>query len=117
MSSTLNGISHDAWAASVHRGSALPNPPSRWTVRRKATVVDAVRNGWASIEEICGRYQISVDESSDELAERVNWRDTTIVVAGSDTENQLLQLRLVRRGEEYVEPPVSPRNGRNSPSF
>ena len=62
MSSTLNGIGHDAWAASVHSGLALPNPPSRWTVRRKAAVVEAVRSGWASTEEICDRYQISVDE-------------------------------------------------------
>jgi hypothetical protein len=61
MSSTLNG-SHGTWAASVHRGSALPKPPSRWTIRRKAAVVAAVRDGWATIEEICGRYQISIDE-------------------------------------------------------
>jgi hypothetical protein len=62
MSGTLTGISHDAWAASVHSGSALPQPPSRWTVRRKAAIVEAVRGGRAPIEEICVRYQISVDE-------------------------------------------------------
>jgi hypothetical protein len=62
MAGTLNGISHDAWAAAVHPGSALPSPPSRWTVRRKAALVAAVRSGWASIEEISGRYQISGDE-------------------------------------------------------
>jgi hypothetical protein len=62
MSGTLTDISHDVWAASVHSGSALPQPPSRWTVRRKAAVVEAVRGGRAPIEEICDRYQISVDE-------------------------------------------------------
>ena len=62
MYSTLDRINDDAWAASVHSGSALPNPPLRWTVRRKAAVVEAVRSSRASIEQICDRYQISVDE-------------------------------------------------------
>lgn len=40
----------------------LPKPTQRWTVRRKATVIQAVRGGWVPIEEICDRYNISVDE-------------------------------------------------------
>ena len=40
----------------------LPGPTQRWTVRRKAAVIQAVRGGWVPIEEICERYNISVDE-------------------------------------------------------
>lgn len=40
----------------------LPTPRQRWTVRRKAAVVEAVRGGWVPIEEICELYSISVDE-------------------------------------------------------
>ncbi len=31
-------------------------------MRRKATVIKAVRGGWVPIEEICQSYNISVDE-------------------------------------------------------
>jgi Protein of unknown function (DUF1153) len=40
----------------------LPKSHQRWTVRRKATVVEAVRGGWIPIEEVCELYRISVDE-------------------------------------------------------
>ena len=40
----------------------LPRPSQRWTVRRKAAVVEAVRGGWMPIEEACDLYNISVDE-------------------------------------------------------
>jgi hypothetical protein len=40
----------------------LPRPQQRWTARRKAQVVEAVRGGWVPIEEVCERYNISVDE-------------------------------------------------------
>jgi hypothetical protein len=40
----------------------LPSPRQRWTVRRKAAVIEAVRGGWVPIEEICELYNISVDE-------------------------------------------------------
>jgi Protein of unknown function (DUF1153) len=40
----------------------LPSLRQRWTVRRKATVIEAVRGGWVPIEEICQVYNISVDE-------------------------------------------------------
>ncbi len=40
----------------------LPKLTERWTVRRKATVIQAVRGGWVPIEEICEVYKISVDE-------------------------------------------------------
>ena len=34
----------------------------RWTVRRKAAVIEAVRGDWVPIEEICRLYTRSVDE-------------------------------------------------------
>ena len=34
----------------------------RWTVRRKAAVIEAVRGGWVPIEEVCRLYNVSVDE-------------------------------------------------------
>ena len=40
----------------------LPSLGQRWTVRRKAAVIEAVRDGWVPIEEICRLYSISVDE-------------------------------------------------------
>jgi len=40
----------------------LPRPSQRWTVRRKAAVIQAVRGGWVPIEEVCELYNISVDE-------------------------------------------------------
>jgi hypothetical protein len=48
--------------ASLYSGPELPAPAQRWTGRRKAAVVEAVRGGWIPIEEACRLYQISVDE-------------------------------------------------------
>jgi hypothetical protein len=40
----------------------LPFPEQRWTVRRKATVIEAVRRGCISIDELTRRYRLSIDE-------------------------------------------------------
>jgi len=41
----------------------LPPPDTkRWVTRRKAVVVNAVRSGVISLEEVCRRYELSVDE-------------------------------------------------------
>ncbi len=40
----------------------LPSLGKRWTVRRKAAVIEAVRGGWVPIEEACRLYNLSVDE-------------------------------------------------------
>jgi hypothetical protein len=40
----------------------LPRAGQRWTVRRKAAVVEAVRGGWVPIDEACVLYNISIDE-------------------------------------------------------
>ena len=54
---------------SLHRASAeyrdfdLPPPDTkRWVTRRKAVVVNAVRAGVISLEEVCRRYELSVEE-------------------------------------------------------
>jgi hypothetical protein len=41
----------------------LPAPGTkRWVARRKAEVVAAVRGGLISLEEVCSRYKLTVDE-------------------------------------------------------
>lgn len=41
----------------------LPSPDTkRWVVRRKAIVVQAVRNGTLTLQEACRRYNLSVEE-------------------------------------------------------
>jgi len=53
----------DNHSKSVFEGvPELPSTGQRWTVRRKAAVVEAVRGGWMPIEEACRLYNISVDE-------------------------------------------------------
>ena len=43
--------------------SDLPAPDTtRWVVRRKAEVVAAVRGGLLSLEEVCDRYRLTVEE-------------------------------------------------------
>ena len=43
---------------------ALPPPANttRWVIRRKADVVKAVLNGVISLQEVCQRYDLSVEE-------------------------------------------------------
>lgn len=42
---------------------ALPPPDvKRWTMRRKAAVVEAVHSGIITIEQVCRRYSLSVEE-------------------------------------------------------
>ena len=52
-------VEPDNWIASVPE---LPELGQRWTVRRKAALIKAVRGGWVPIEEVCAMYAISVDE-------------------------------------------------------
>src|SRR5204863_3796446 len=54
---------------SLHRASAeyrdcdLPPPDTkRWVTRRKAVIVSAVRAGVISLEEVCRRYELAVEE-------------------------------------------------------
>src|SRR5215470_10246853 len=44
-------------------GIALPPPDTkRWVTRRKAVIVNAVRAGLISLEDVCRRYELSVEE-------------------------------------------------------
>ena len=40
----------------------LPPLSERWTPRRKAALIQAVRGGWVPIEEVVRIYNLSVDE-------------------------------------------------------
>ena len=40
----------------------LPSPEQRWTVRPKATVIEAARRRLISIDELTRRYSLSIDE-------------------------------------------------------
>jgi Protein of unknown function (DUF1153) len=52
---------HD-WANVIGLMRELPSLGQRWTVLRKAAVIEAVRGGWLPIEEACQLYNLSVDE-------------------------------------------------------
>jgi hypothetical protein len=52
---------HD-WANVIGLMPELPSLGQRWTVLRKAAVIEAVRGGWLPIEEACQLYNLSVDE-------------------------------------------------------
>ena len=54
-------------AENLPRSSGTPidlPPPNtkRWVARRKAVVVNAVRSGAITLEEVCRRYELSVEE-------------------------------------------------------
>jgi Protein of unknown function (DUF1153) len=40
----------------------LPSPGKRWSIRRKAEVIAAVRGGLLSVEDACTRYALSAEE-------------------------------------------------------
>ncbi len=43
--------------------ASLPSPDTtRWVVRRKAEVVAAVNGGLLSIDEVCARYNLTLEE-------------------------------------------------------
>jgi hypothetical protein len=53
---------NDDWADAFGRIPRLPTQSERWTVKRKAALIEAVRGGWVAIEEACQCYALSVDE-------------------------------------------------------
>jgi Protein of unknown function (DUF1153) len=55
-------LTKDDWRDILDRVPELPSPGQRWTTRRKAALIQAVRGGWVPIEEACRRYKLSVDE-------------------------------------------------------
>jgi hypothetical protein len=48
--------------------AALPQLTVRWVTRRKAALIAAVRNREMTLEEACGRYQLSPEEFAGWLA-------------------------------------------------
>ena len=59
----------DEYSPSLHRASAeshdfdLPPPDTkRWVTRRKTVIVNAVRAGVISLEEVRRRYELSAEE-------------------------------------------------------
>jgi hypothetical protein len=57
-----SGANDPDWLDALGAVPELPKASQRWTVRRKAAVIHAVRGGWMPIEEACELYNISVDE-------------------------------------------------------
>jgi hypothetical protein len=60
----------------------LPSLNRRWTVRRKAAVIEAVRGGWVPIEEVCRLYKLSLPRASRALPgntaeDRLRWTPET----------------------------------------
>jgi hypothetical protein len=50
-------------ASAEYRDFDLPPPDTtRWVTRRKAVIVNAVRAGVIGLEEVCRRYELSVEE-------------------------------------------------------
>ena len=58
----LGSPANAAWADAFSPMRELPSPGQRWTVRRKAALIEAVRGGWLAIDEAGRRYALSVDE-------------------------------------------------------
>ena len=59
----------DEHSLSLRRASAEyrdfdlpPRDTKRWVTRRKAVIVSAVRAGVISLEDVCRRYELSVEE-------------------------------------------------------
>ena len=46
----------------LSRTQLPPADVAHWTPARKAEVVEAVRDGMASLEDVCERYAMAVDE-------------------------------------------------------
>jgi Protein of unknown function (DUF1153) len=57
-----DALTKDDWRDILDRVPELPSPGQRWTTRRKAALIQAVRGGWVPIEEACRQYKLSVDE-------------------------------------------------------
>jgi hypothetical protein len=57
-----DALTKDDWRDILDRVPKLPSPGQRWTTRRKAALIQAVRGGWVPIEEACRQYKLSVDE-------------------------------------------------------
>jgi hypothetical protein len=57
-----DALTKDDWRDILDQAPELASPGQRWTARRKAALIQAVRGGWVPIEEACRQYKLSVDE-------------------------------------------------------
>jgi hypothetical protein len=57
-----DALTKDDWRDILDQVPELASPGQRWTARRKAALIQAVRGGWVPIEEACRQYKLSVDE-------------------------------------------------------
>jgi hypothetical protein len=57
-----DALTKDEWRDILDQVPELASPGQRWTARRKAALIQAVRGGWVPIEEACRQYKLSVDE-------------------------------------------------------
>ena len=55
-------LTNDGRADVFGRIPELPALSQRWSPRRKAAVIEAVRGGWVPVDEVCRLYNLSVDE-------------------------------------------------------
>src|SRR5436309_12333246 len=56
-------LGNEFLARSSSSAMDLPSPDTkRWVARRKAVIVNAVRSGAITLEEVCHRYALSVEE-------------------------------------------------------
>jgi hypothetical protein len=67
MEPDLNRAEHDTGSGADGDDAfgAIPDLPlarQRWTTKRKASVVEAIRGGWVPVEEACRLYSLSADE-------------------------------------------------------
>jgi hypothetical protein len=62
LAANVGGAEDPNWANAFGPAPELPAFGQRWTVRRKAAVIEAVRGGWVPIEEVCRLYSLSADE-------------------------------------------------------
>jgi hypothetical protein len=54
--------SGESWSGTLRTANLPPPSTQRWVVRRKASVIAAVRSGAITIEEACRTYQLSEEE-------------------------------------------------------
>ena len=92
----------------------LPPPDTkRWVPRRKAMIVNAVRSGAISLEEVCRLYELSVEEF-------VNWQRTLEVHGVPGLRTTRLQIyrdpphRSAGTATELFNMNLRPEEGRNS---
>ena len=59
-------LENEIFARTNHSATDLPPPNTkRWVARRKAVVVNAVRSGAISLEEVCRRYEKNSSRGSE----------------------------------------------------